>query len=100
MRVVLPSVSFVDAHMRMSLARDLRQVRDAQHLRALAERAQLATDDFRDAAADAGVDFVEHQAGQRVGLRRGDLDREADARQFAAGSDFRERPGRLTRGWR
>ena len=57
-----------DAHVGVSLARDLRQVRDAQHLRALAERSQLAADDLRDAAADAGIDFVEHQAGQRVGI--------------------------------
>ena len=81
----------------MRLARDLRQVRHAQHLRPLAERAQLAPDDFGHAAADTRIDFVEHQAGQRVALGRGDLDREADARQLAARGDFRERPRRLAR---
>ena len=48
----------------MALGGDLRQVRDAQHLAALAERAQLAAHDLRDRAADAGVDFVEHHAAR------------------------------------
>jgi len=72
------------AHVRVSLARYLRKMRHAQHLRALAERAQLTSDDFRDTATDAGVDFVEHQTRQRVRLCGGNLDREADARQLAA----------------
>ena len=79
----------------MGLACDLRQVRHAEHLSAIAERAQLPTDDFGDAAADARVDFVEDEAGQGIALHCGDLDREADARQFATRGDLGQRPRRL-----
>ncbi len=55
----------------VGLACDLRKVRDAQDLAALAELAQLAADDLGDAAADAGIHFVEDQAGARTcGARR------------------------------
>ena len=46
----------------MALRGDLRQMRHAQHLSALAELAQLAADDLGHRAADAGVDLVEHHA--------------------------------------
>ena len=70
-------------------------MRHAQHLRALAQVAQLPTDDLGHRAADAGIDLVEHHA-QRRGLgRRRHLHGEADARQFAAGGDLGEALGRL-----
>ena len=49
----------------VGLARHLRQVGDAQHLRALAERPQLPADDLGDRAADAAVHLVEHHAHGR-----------------------------------
>ena len=52
----------------------------AQHLDALAQVAQLPTDDFGHRPADAGVDLVEHHAqGGGFGRRR-HLHCEADAR--------------------
>ncbi len=83
--------------MRVSLACHLRQVGHAQDLRAVAERTQLTSDDFRHAAADTGVHFVEDEARQRVRLRGSDLDGQADARQLAARRHLRERPWRLAR---
>ena len=50
-----------DAIVRLAVARDLRQVRDAQHLAGAESCAQLAADDVGDAAADAGVDLVEDE---------------------------------------
>ena len=47
--------------------RDLRQVRDAQHLVAAGERAELASHHLGHRAADAGVDLVEDH-GRRVGV--------------------------------
>src|SRR5262245_38756602 len=54
------------------LARDLREMSDAEHLSALAELAKPPPDDLGDAAADAGVDLVEDHAGAGVAPRRGD----------------------------
>ena len=51
---------------------DLRQVRDADELAALGQRAQLRADRARGVPADAGVDLVEDErrpAAGRVGLR-------------------------------
>ena len=60
---------------RVGVRRDLRQVRDAQHLKRRAERLQLAADDVGDPPADAGVDLVEYQPGRprsgRGGRRAG-----------------------------
>ena len=56
--------ALVDLKVRVGVRRDLRQVRDAQHLKRRAERLELAADDVGDPAADAGVDFVEDQAGR------------------------------------
>ena len=71
-------------------------MRDAQHLRPLAEPAQFAADDLGDGAADAGIHFVEHHAAQLAGLG-GDLHRERQACEFAAGGDLGERPQGLAR---
>ena len=55
-------------HWSSPLRRDLRQVRDAQHLALLAELAQRPADGLGHRAADAGVDLVEHQRADRRGL--------------------------------
>src|SRR5687768_6399603 len=55
-------------HVCMRLARNLREMRYAKHLRAVAQRAQLTSHDFRNSAAHASVDFVEDEAGQCIGL--------------------------------
>jgi len=86
-----------DAMLVMRLARDLREVGDAQHLAAVAELAQLATDDLGDAAANAGIHLVEYEAGARRAARCGDLHGEADAGEFAAGGDARDGLDRLAR---
>ena len=52
-------------------------------------------DDLGDRAADAGIDFVEHHRRHRIEAQRGDLDRQRDARQLAAGGDLAQRPRRL-----
>jgi hypothetical protein len=72
---------FADPQMAAAERRDLRQVRDAEHLRGATERSQLAPDDLRDRAADARVDLVEHHAGA-AGFRargEGDLHRQRQA---------------------
>ena len=74
----------------VGLARHLGEVGDAEYLAALAELAQLAAHDLGDAAADAGIHFVEDQAGARRAARGGHLHREADAREFAARGHLRE----------
>ena len=61
--------ALLDLEVRVGVRGNLRQVRDAQHLKRRAERAQLPADDVGDAPADAGVDLVEDQAG-RGGARR------------------------------
>ena len=70
----------LDAEVAVGERRDLRQVRDRDHLRALGEPLQRPADGVRRLAADAGVDLVEDQ---RLAARdRGD--RERDARELAA----------------
>src|SRR5215213_8725174 len=53
-----------DAHMVMALRGNRREVRYAQYLAALAESPQLAADNLRNGAADAGVHFIEHHAAR------------------------------------
>ena len=62
----------------VSLRSHLRQVRDGQDLAALAEAAQQLADDFRGRAADADIDFVEHQRRHARRLCSDHLDRQAD----------------------
>ena len=47
-------------------ARDLRLVRYAEHLICLRELFELDADCFADAAADAGVDFVEDDGARKL----------------------------------
>src|SRR5262249_19323416 len=56
-----PLDPLLDLKVRVGIRRDLRQVRDAEHLKRRSERPQLAPDDVGNAAADAGVDFVEDE---------------------------------------
>ena len=74
-RVRPPLDALLDLEVRVGVRGNLRQVRDAEHLKRRAERPQLAPDDVGDAPADAGVDFVEDQARRRrarrpIGRRR------------------------------
>ena len=48
--------------LRVGLGGHLRKMRDTKHLRASPQFAQLAADDFRGAAANTGIDLVEHHA--------------------------------------
>ncbi len=70
----------------------LRQVGHAKHLALLAEPPQRFADRLRHRAAHACVDLVEHERGDRRGFRRHQLERQADARELAAGGDLGERP--------
>ncbi|MNN12503.1 hypothetical protein D3C81_1254970 [compost metagenome] len=63
----------------MPLCRHLRQVGHGQYLAAVTQPAQQLADDLGRRAADAHVDFVEHQGRDARGLRGNHLDRQADA---------------------
>ncbi|MNV98486.1 hypothetical protein D3C71_1937430 [compost metagenome] len=65
--------------MLVALGGYLWQVGDGQHLAAFAETAQQLPDHFGGRAADADVDFVEHQGRHARGLCGDYLDRQADA---------------------
>ncbi len=87
-RATHPAIrQLADSQLVVCLARDLCQMRHAQHLPAVPEIAQIAADDFRDTAADPGIHFVEDHAGFGLPMGGGDLHRQADARQFSAGGD-------------
>ena len=70
----------------------LRQVGNGEHLVLPPQRAQGAADGFGHAAADAAVYFVKNQGGNLGVLAGSYLQSQADAGQFAAGSDFVQRP--------
>ena len=78
--------------------RDLRQVRDGEHLAACAELLHQPAHGLGDGAADAGVDLVEDQRRRRsvraLQLAADDRDGERDARELAARGDLGERPRR------
>ena len=48
--------------MMLTLRGYLRQMRDTQHLAMGRDTTQLQADHFSDAAADANIHFIEHQA--------------------------------------
>ena len=80
----------LDAEVAVGEARDLRQVRDRDDLRAAGEPAQRLADGVRGLAADAGVDLVEdHRLAAADGR-----DRERDPRQLAARGGLGDRPER------
>ena len=76
----------LDPEMPVGNARDLRKVRDREHLRALGETLQRRGDGVRRHAADAGVDLVEDERLSSRDSREG----EGDARQLAAGGGLRD----------
>ena len=77
--------------MRVRVGGDLRQVGDAQHLPALPQGVQQAADGVGDFTTDAAVDFVEDDGRGWGFVEAGDFDGKADAREFAAGGNFRQR---------
>ena len=74
---------------------NLRQMRDAQYLMIFREFLQLAADDLRDLAADAGVDLVEDHRRDAAPLRLQPLEREHHTRELATRGDPRQRHRRL-----
>jgi hypothetical protein len=80
--------------------RDLRQMRNAQDLEALAERPEFVADHSRHPSADPRVDFVEDQRLPRLICRGERLEGEHHSRQLPAGDDTRQRPQLLARVWR
>ncbi len=95
---VLPSRDVLGhAQLVIRLRRDLWQVRHAQHLALAGELVQLTADHLGHGATHAGIDFVEDQAGEVSGLDGRHLQRQADAREFAARGDLCQRPRRLSR---
>src|ERR1700682_6261132 len=81
--------------MMVCASRDLRQVRDTQHLSPLPQLLKHAADGRGDGAADADVDFVEYQRGQLADFGQHDLNRETQAGQLAARRDPRHWTQRL-----
>ena len=70
----------LDAEVVVGDARDLRQVRDREHLSALGEPLQRRGDGVRGHAADAGVDLVEDE---RLATSNSS-ERESDARELSS----------------
>src|SRR5690348_7135165 len=83
--------------MPVGVDRDLRQVRDAQHLVTLGERAEFFADGRTKAAADVGVDFIEDENADAIALRQNAFEREHDAAELSAGRDLPQRLRRLAR---
>ena len=83
----------VDAEVPFGDARDLRQVRDRDHLRRLGGPHERARDGVGRLAADARVELVEDE---RVAAGD-DCDRERDPRELAAGRRLRDRRERQAR---
>src|SRR5690348_12137216 len=69
---------FRNLEMMIGVRRHLRQMRDAQHLPARAQRLQHAPDRGGDGTADAGVDFVEHERRHVAHVAGGDLYRQRE----------------------
>lgn len=63
------------AKMVIRQARDLRQVRNTQHLAITGQLAKPLAHHFCDTAADACIDFIEDQARHGVDRERHDLNR-------------------------
>src|SRR5581483_11677166 len=74
---------------------DLLEMRDHHDLMVTGERPERAADGLADAAADAGIDLVEHEHRRPVARGEGDLEREHDPRELATRRDLVDRLGRL-----
>ena len=75
----------------MRARRDLRQVRDREHLMVLGHAAHRVAHLQSDLAADAGVDLVEHERRHVVEPREDGLERQHHAGQLAARRHPRQR---------
>ena len=89
-RVMPSATDFVTRRWWCALRGDLREVRHAEHLRALPDAPEQLPDGLGDRAADARVDLVEDQRRYRAGIAGGELQRETDARELAARGDAPE----------
>ena len=85
-----------DAEMLGRARRDLRRMGDEQHLRRRGEALQPFADRGRHRAADAAIDFVEHEHRRRARFGKRNLQREREARELAARCDLRETAERRT----
>ena len=81
--------------MRVGHRRDLRQMRDAEHLLAARNVGKLLRDLLRGSSADARVHLVEDQRLHRILLGKDVLHRQHDARKLAAGCNLAQRLERL-----
>ena len=88
-------LGFFDGEVAVGEGGDLGEVGDAEDLVDAGEGAELFADDGAHAAADVGVDFVEDEDGDAVGLGEDGFEGEHDAGEFAAGGDAAEGTGRL-----
>jgi hypothetical protein len=70
---------------------DLRRMRHRHHLDLAGQPRKPRADRVRHRAADAGIDFVEHQRGRRAAVGQHHLERQQEARQLAAGGDLHQR---------
>ena len=93
-RPVFRLILFND-EMTVALRGDLREVGDAEHLMALGNARHFLANHAADLAANVGIHLVEHQHRHVVEVGQHRLEREHDARKFAAGGDTVERQGRL-----
>jgi hypothetical protein len=84
----------LDREVAVGVGGDLRQVGDDQHLVVAGELGQAAADRGGGAAADPGVDLVEHQRRRAVHPGEHDPQRQHDPRQLAAGGGPGQRPQR------
>ncbi len=71
---------------------DLRGVGHGHHLHLAGEAREPRADGVGHRAADPGIDFVEHQRRRRAAVGQHHLERQQEARQFAAGGDLHHRP--------
>ena len=85
--------------MLVGAGRDLRRMRHRHHLHLAGQPRQPRADGIGHRAADAGIDFVEHQRRRRAPVRQHDLQRQQEPRQLAAGGDLHQRPRPWCRDW-
>ena len=89
--IVVLSFARRDAEMPRGAGRDLRRMGDQQDLGGFRQALQPFAHRIGHRAADAAIDFVEHQRGGRRDLGQRHLQRQREARQLAARCDLRQR---------
>ena len=80
--------------MALGARRDLGRVGHREHLRLAREARQPLAHRVGDRAADAGVDFVEHQRRRGAALGETDLDRQQETASSPPEATFIKGPGR------